>query len=40
MFAINVLEIKRGSDGVMSLKLEAEGVMVNVVSGQAPQVRC
>ncbi|KAK3542543.1 hypothetical protein QTP86_028679, partial [Hemibagrus guttatus] len=36
----NVLEVKRVSDTVMSLKLEIEGVMLNVVSGYAPQVGC
>ncbi|KAK3524731.1 hypothetical protein QTP86_001890 [Hemibagrus guttatus] len=36
----NVLEMKRVSDRVMSLKLEIEGVMLNVVSGYAPQVGC
>ncbi|KAK3526577.1 hypothetical protein QTP70_030714, partial [Hemibagrus guttatus] len=36
----NVLEVKRVSDRVMSLKLEIEGVMLNVVSGYAPQVGC
>ncbi|KAK3519634.1 hypothetical protein QTP86_002446 [Hemibagrus guttatus] len=39
-FVRNVLEVKRVSDRVMSLKLEIEGVMLNVVSGYAPQVRC
>uniref|UniRef100_A0A7N8XCY4 Endonuclease/exonuclease/phosphatase domain-containing protein n=1 Tax=Mastacembelus armatus TaxID=205130 RepID=A0A7N8XCY4_9TELE len=39
-FATNVLEVKRVSDRVMSLKLEVEGVMLNVVSGYAPQVGC
>ncbi|KAK3550593.1 hypothetical protein QTP70_000682 [Hemibagrus guttatus] len=39
-FVRNVLEVKRVSDGVMSLKLEIEGVMLNVVSGYAPQVGC
>ncbi|KAK3523359.1 hypothetical protein QTP86_029866 [Hemibagrus guttatus] len=39
-FARNVLEVKRVSDRVMSLKLEIEGVMLNVVSGYAPQVGC
>ncbi|KAK3535533.1 hypothetical protein QTP70_016803, partial [Hemibagrus guttatus] len=33
-------EVKRVSDRVMSLKLEIEGVMLNVVSGYAPQVGC
>ncbi|KAK3572798.1 hypothetical protein QTP86_007401 [Hemibagrus guttatus] len=36
-FVRNVLEVKRLSDRVMSLKLEIEGVMLNVVSGYAPQ---
>ncbi|KAK3531388.1 hypothetical protein QTP70_018188, partial [Hemibagrus guttatus] len=35
-----VLEVKRVSDRVMSLMLEIEGVMLNVVSGYAPQVGC
>ncbi|KAK3508832.1 hypothetical protein QTP70_009600 [Hemibagrus guttatus] len=39
-FVRNVLEVKRASDRVMSLKLETEGVMLNVVSGYAPQVGC
>ncbi|KAK3517204.1 hypothetical protein QTP70_001065, partial [Hemibagrus guttatus] len=39
-FVRNVLEDKRVSDRVMSLKLEIEGVMLNVVSGYAPQVGC
>ncbi|KAK3517688.1 hypothetical protein QTP70_015678, partial [Hemibagrus guttatus] len=39
-FVGNVLEVKRVSDRVMSLKLEIEGVMLNVVSGYAPQVGC
>ena len=33
-----MLEVKRVS--VMSLKLETEGVMFNVVSDYAPQVGC
>ncbi|KAK3570189.1 hypothetical protein QTP86_016499, partial [Hemibagrus guttatus] len=33
-------KVKRVSDRVMSLKLEIEGVMLNVVSGYAPQVGC
>ncbi|MCJ8731892.1 hypothetical protein PDJAM_G00204980 [Pangasius djambal] len=40
VFGRNVLEVKRVSDRVMSLKLEIEGVMLNVVSGYAPQVGC
>ncbi|KAK3570342.1 hypothetical protein QTP86_017287 [Hemibagrus guttatus] len=39
-FVRNVLEVKRLSDRVMSLKLEIERVMLNVVSGYAPQVGC
>ncbi|KAK3519886.1 hypothetical protein QTP70_006644 [Hemibagrus guttatus] len=39
-FVRNVLGVKRMSDRVMSLKLEIEGVMLNVVSGYAPQVGC
>ncbi|MCJ8736423.1 hypothetical protein PDJAM_G00258010 [Pangasius djambal] len=39
-FGRNVLEVKRVSDRVMTLKLEIEGVMLNVVSGYAPQVGC
>ncbi|KAK3539708.1 hypothetical protein QTP70_012041 [Hemibagrus guttatus] len=39
-FVRNVLEVKRVSDREMSLKLEIEGVMLNVVSGYAPQVGC
>ncbi|KAK3541098.1 hypothetical protein QTP86_013353 [Hemibagrus guttatus] len=39
-FVRNVLEVERVSDRVMSLKLEIEGVMLNVVSGYAPQVSC
>ncbi|KAK3510979.1 hypothetical protein QTP70_027789 [Hemibagrus guttatus] len=39
-FVRNVLEVKRVSDRVMSLKLEIEGMMLNVVSGYAPQVGC
>ncbi|KAK3521331.1 hypothetical protein QTP70_003177 [Hemibagrus guttatus] len=39
-FVRNVLEVKRVSDRVMSLKLEIEEVMLNDVSGYAPQVGC
>ncbi|KAF3705386.1 Craniofacial development protein 2 p97 bucentaur protein [Channa argus] len=39
-FVKNVLEVKRLSDRLMSLKLEIEGVMFNVVRGYAPQVGC
>ena len=34
----NVLEVKRVSDRVMSMKVEIEGAMLNVVSCYAPQV--
>ncbi|KAK3526868.1 hypothetical protein QTP86_000728 [Hemibagrus guttatus] len=39
-FVRNVLEVKRVSDRVMGLKLEIEGMMLNFVSGYAPQVGC
>ncbi|MCJ8743640.1 hypothetical protein PDJAM_G00096590 [Pangasius djambal] len=39
-FGRNVLEVKRVSDRVMSLKLEIKGVVMYVVSGYAPQVGC
>ncbi|KAK3509752.1 hypothetical protein QTP70_008387 [Hemibagrus guttatus] len=39
-FVRNVLEVERVSDRVMTLKLEIEGVMLNDVSGYAPQVGC
>ncbi|KAK3529997.1 hypothetical protein QTP86_009383 [Hemibagrus guttatus] len=39
-FVRNVLKVKRVSDRVMNLKLEIERVMLNVVSGYAPQVGC
>ncbi|KAK3531807.1 hypothetical protein QTP70_029729 [Hemibagrus guttatus] len=39
-FVRNVLEVKRVSDRVMSLKLEIEGVMLNVVRCYTPQVGC
>ena len=39
-FVSTILEVKRVSDRVMSLKTEIEGVMVSVVSGDAPQVGC
>ncbi|KAK3513513.1 hypothetical protein QTP70_015480, partial [Hemibagrus guttatus] len=39
-FVRNILEVKRVSDRVMSLKIEIERVMLNVVSGYAPQVGC
>ncbi|KAK3532782.1 hypothetical protein QTP86_028151 [Hemibagrus guttatus] len=39
-FLRNVVEVKRVSDRVMSLKLEIEGVVLNVVSDYALQVGC
>ncbi|TRY92459.1 hypothetical protein DNTS_028165, partial [Danionella cerebrum] len=39
-FVRNVLEVKRVSDRVISLKLEIEGVVLNVASCYAPQVGC
>lgn len=39
-FARNVLKVKRVSDRLMSLKLEIEGITINVVSGNTPQVGC
>eukprot|EP00064_Thunnus_orientalis_P019496 superscaffoldBa00004900_g19616 len=36
----SVLEVKRVSHRVMSMKLEIEGVMMNAVSAYAPQVGC
>ncbi|KAK3573842.1 hypothetical protein QTP86_032881 [Hemibagrus guttatus] len=39
-FVRNECEVKRVSDRAMSLKLEIEGVMLNVVSGYAQQVGC
>ena len=39
-YAKIVVEVKRVSDRIRSVKLEAEGVMMNVVSDYAPQVAC
>ncbi|KAF7692565.1 hypothetical protein C0J45_17229 [Silurus meridionalis] len=36
----SVVEVKRVSDGVINVKLEVEGVMINVISAYAPQVGC
>uniref|UniRef100_A0AAR2IVR4 Endonuclease/exonuclease/phosphatase domain-containing protein n=1 Tax=Pygocentrus nattereri TaxID=42514 RepID=A0AAR2IVR4_PYGNA len=36
----SVLDVKRVSDRIMSLKLEVDGVILNVVSSYAPQVGC
>ena len=35
-YAKNVVKLKRVSDMVMNVRLETEGVMMNVVSGYAP----
>ena len=35
-----VLEVRRVSDRVMSVKLEIEGVMMNVISAYAPHMGC
>ncbi|MDJ0933710.1 MAG: endonuclease/exonuclease/phosphatase family protein [Breoghania sp.] len=39
-FSERVLEVRRVSDRVVSVKLEIEGVIINVVSAYAPQVGC
>ena len=39
-FAKSVVEVKRKSDMMMSVKMEIEGVMMNVISAYAPQVGC
>ncbi|KAF7710092.1 hypothetical protein HF521_008964 [Silurus meridionalis] len=36
----SVVEVKRVSDRVINVKLEVEGVMINVISAYAPQVGC
>ncbi|KAI5617750.1 hypothetical protein C0J50_22339 [Silurus asotus] len=36
----SVVEVKRVSDRVMNMKLEVEGVMINVISAYVPQVGC
>ena len=36
----SILEVKRISDRVMSLKMEIEGTLFNVISAYAPQVGC
>ncbi|KAI5086393.1 hypothetical protein C0J45_2227 [Silurus meridionalis] len=36
----SVVEEKRVSDRVMNVKLEVEGMMINVISAYAPQVGC
>ena len=39
-YAKSVVEVKRKSDRMMSVKMEIKGVMVNVISAYAPQVGC
>ena len=39
-YAKSVVEVKRKSDRMMNVKMEIEGVMVNVISAYAPQVGC
>ena len=39
-YSKRVLEVRRVSDRVVSVKLESEGVILNVVSAYAPQVGC
>ena len=37
---VNVVEVNRVSDRVMSLKLVIEGMVLNIVSAYAPQMGC
>ncbi|KAF7694504.1 hypothetical protein HF521_008257, partial [Silurus meridionalis] len=39
-YSKSVVEVKRVSDRVMIVKLEVEGMMINVISVYAPQVGC
>ncbi|KAF7697328.1 hypothetical protein HF521_005746, partial [Silurus meridionalis] len=39
-YSKSVVEVKRVSDRVMNVKLEVEGVMINVISAYAPQIGC
>ncbi|KAI5103552.1 hypothetical protein C0J45_7133 [Silurus meridionalis] len=39
-FSKSLVEVKRVSDRVMNVKLEVEGVMINVISAYASQVGC
>ena len=36
----SVLEVKRVSDRILSLKMEIDGIQINVISAYAPQVGC
>ncbi|KAI5613450.1 hypothetical protein C0J50_11338 [Silurus asotus] len=39
-YSTSVVEVKRVSDRVMIVKVEVEGMMINVISAYAPQVGC
>ncbi|KAI5612482.1 hypothetical protein C0J50_1150 [Silurus asotus] len=39
-YSKSVVEVKRVSDRVVNMKLEVEGMMINVISAYAPQVGC
>ncbi|KAF7702422.1 hypothetical protein HF521_001705 [Silurus meridionalis] len=39
-YSDSLVEVKRVSDRVMNVKLEVEGMMINVISAYAPQVGC
>ena len=39
-YARSVVEVKRKSDRMMSVKMEIKGVMMNVINAYAPQVGC
>ncbi|KAI5106601.1 hypothetical protein C0J45_4298 [Silurus meridionalis] len=39
-YSKSVVEVKRVSDRVMIVKVEVEGMMINVISAHAPQVGC
>ncbi|KAI5611439.1 hypothetical protein C0J50_9221 [Silurus asotus] len=39
-YSKSVVEVKRVSDRVMIVKVEVEGMMINVISVYAPQVDC
>ncbi|KAI5099291.1 hypothetical protein C0J45_11430 [Silurus meridionalis] len=39
-YSKSVVEVKRVSDRVMNMKLEVEGVMINLISAYVPQVGC
>ncbi|KAI5615281.1 hypothetical protein C0J50_10881, partial [Silurus asotus] len=39
-YSKSVVEVKRVSDRLMIVKVEVEGMMINVISAYAPQVGC